>query len=351
ACGRVDRRQERGFRFELLHLDPLRRGDQLHVAGIQHRAVHGYFKREHRNTSRWRVGDHQRYRRCLRSRRHAWRGGIHRITSCTPAEREQQRRDSELAHKYPDAFLADHRHAPFLKRVRFRSGTELSTVSANRLSSLSSSCHWSVIPCAILDGTRTCICVQVCEQKLPKRVTSISEGRTRRAASVKTPKSALAAAAEALAERVFVPLEDDPTALENDPGGAEGDSVVASPIGDKVSMHDVFGTGGLLERCMIGGYEHRRAQLEMAELVHDAFENHHHAIVEAGTGTGKTLAYLLPAICSGRRVVISTATKSLQEQLFSKDIPFLQKHFAPDLKVAVMKGRSNFLCRIKAHQM
>src|SRR4029077_12838498 len=92
-------------------------------------------------------------------------------------------------------------------------------------------------------------------------------------------------------------------------------------------------------------------QLEMAELVHDAFENHHHAIVEAGTGTGKTLAYLLPAICSGRRVVISTATKSLQEQLFSKDIPFLQKHFAPDLKVAVMKGRSNFLCRIKAHQM
>jgi ATP-dependent DNA helicase DinG len=193
--------------------------------------------------------------------------------------------------------------------------------------------------------------VQVCEQKLPKRVTSISEGRTRRAASVKTPKSALAAAAEALAERVFVPLEDDPTALENDPGGAEGDSVVASPIGDKVSMHDVFGPGGLLERCMIGGYEHRRAQLEMAELVHDAFENHHHAIVEAGTGTGKTLAYLLPAICSGRRVVISTATKSLQEQLFSKDIPFLQKHFAPDLKVAVMKGRSNFLCRIKAHQM
>jgi ATP-dependent DNA helicase DinG len=116
-------------------------------------------------------------------------------------------------------------------------------------------------------------------------------------------------------------------------------------------MQEVFGPGGLLERCMIGGYEHRRAQLEMAELVHDAFTSKHHAVVEAGTGTGKTLAYLLPAICSGRRVVISTATKSLQEQLYQKDIPFLQKHFAPELKVAVMKGRSNFLCRVKAHQM
>jgi ATP-dependent DNA helicase DinG len=119
----------------------------------------------------------------------------------------------------------------------------------------------------------------------------------------------------------------------------------------KPSMREVFGPGGLLERCMMGSYEHRVAQLEMAERVHDAFESRHHVIVEAGTGTGKTLAYLLPAICSGRRVVISTATKSLQEQLYQKDIPFLQKHFAPDLKVAVMKGRSNFLCRAKLHQM
>ena len=116
-------------------------------------------------------------------------------------------------------------------------------------------------------------------------------------------------------------------------------------------MKDVFGPGGLLDRSMIGGYEHRPAQLEMAEAVHEAFEEHHHAIVEAGTGTGKTLAYLLPAICSGRRVVISTATKSLQEQLYQKDIPFLQKHFAPNLKVAVMKGRGNFLCRTKLHAL
>src|SRR5262245_46072310 len=62
----------------------------------------------------------------------------------------------------------------------------------------------------------------------------------------------------------------------------------------QVEMRDVFGPGGLLERSMIGGYEHRRAQLEMAEVVHDAFQTRHHVIVEAGTGTGKTLAYLLP---------------------------------------------------------
>src|SRR5947208_10134025 len=97
-------------------------------------------------------------------------------------------------------------------------------------------------------------------------------------------------------------------------------------------------------------YEHRPGQLLMAELVHQAFESHQHAIVEAGTGTGKTLAYLVPAICSGRRVVISTATKSLQEQLYQKDIPFLQKHFAPNLRVAVMKGRSNFLGISKLNQ-
>jgi len=89
----------------------------------------------------------------------------------------------------------------------------------------------------------------------------------------------------------------------------------------------------------------------MAEVVDTAFQKHQHAVIEAGTGTGKTLAYLIPAIRSGRRVVISTATKSLQEQLFNKDVPFLQKHFAPNLKAALMKGRNNFLCRQKVHQI
>jgi ATP-dependent DNA helicase DinG len=158
-------------------------------------------------------------------------------------------------------------------------------------------------------------------------------------------------------ERMYVRLED------SSPVGEKAlESTVDLALGGtaKPSMHDVFGPGGFLEKCMAAGfdrpavsaeYEYRPAQLEMAELVHDAFETHHHAIVEAGTGTGKTLAYLIPAICSGRRVVISTATKSLQEQLYQKDIPFLQKHFAPNLKVAVMKGRSNFLCVSKLHHM
>ncbi|HVH71620.1 MAG TPA: DEAD/DEAH box helicase, partial [Candidatus Dormibacteraeota bacterium] len=128
--------------------------------------------------------------------------------------------------------------------------------------------------------------------------------------------------------RRYVPLEDDLGVGEvrSEEPGKETQSE-----GARASMLEVFGAGGFLEKCMKGGfdrsvvssdYEYRAAQLEMAELVDDAFETHHHAIVEAGTGTGKTLAYLIPAICSGRRVVISTATKSLQEQLFQKDIPF-----------------------------
>jgi ATP-dependent DNA helicase DinG len=153
---------------------------------------------------------------------------------------------------------------------------------------------------------------------------------------------------QALKERRYVPLED---VVAADPAEAEVSRSTESPDKAAISMQEIFGPSGLLERCMIGGYEHRPAQLQMAELVQSALASRHHVVVEAGTGTGKTLAYLIPAICSGRRVVISTATKSLQEQLYHKDIPFLQKHFAPDLKVAVMKGRSNFLCRAKFHEM
>jgi ATP-dependent DNA helicase DinG len=167
---------------------------------------------------------------------------------------------------------------------------------------------------------------------------------------------------EIIRERVYAPLEEDFRPEDEDgprgrpARGAAGAAAGGAPaeIGEPYagpSMEEIFGPGGFLERGMIGGYEHRPAQLQMAEAVHDAFTKHHHAVVEAGTGTGKTLAYLLPAICSGRRVVISTATKSLQEQLYQKDIPFLQKHFAPNLKVAVMKGRSNFLCLAKVHAL
>jgi ATP-dependent DNA helicase DinG len=96
-------------------------------------------------------------------------------------------------------------------------------------------------------------------------------------------------------------------------------------------------------------YEFRAGQVDMAEAVESALADKRHLIVEAGTGTGKTLAYLVPALQSGKRVVVSTGTKNLQEQLFFKDVPFLQKHFPRPLKVCYMKGRNNYACRQKIY--
>jgi ATP-dependent DNA helicase DinG len=118
----------------------------------------------------------------------------------------------------------------------------------------------------------------------------------------------------------------------------------------EIAVEGIFGPDGLLAKRH-PGYEFRPSQLAMAKIAEEAFQKHQQVVIEAGTGTGKTLAYLIPAIRSGRRVVVSTATKSLQEQLFQKDVPFLEKHFAPHLKAALMKGRANFLCRQKVHQM
>jgi ATP-dependent DNA helicase DinG len=96
-------------------------------------------------------------------------------------------------------------------------------------------------------------------------------------------------------------------------------------------------------------YEFRPGQLEMAEAIEAALAEKKHLLVDAGTGTGKTLAYLVPALLSGKRVVVSTGTKNLQEQLFYKDIPFLQQHFDRPLQVCYMKGRANFACRQKIY--
>jgi ATP-dependent DNA helicase DinG len=93
----------------------------------------------------------------------------------------------------------------------------------------------------------------------------------------------------------------------------------------------------------------------MAQAVEQAIEERRHLIVEAGTGTGKTLAYLMPVIRSGKRVIISTGTKNLQEQLFYKDVPFLERALFPEsdrkLSVCYMKGRSNYLCRKKLYDL
>lgn len=119
------------------------------------------------------------------------------------------------------------------------------------------------------------------------------------------------------------------------------------------SLHEFFSPGGILSRSSLA-FEHRRGQYEMARAVEKAFEDKRHLIVEAGTGTGKTLAYLLPALRKARenqqRVIISTGTKNLQEQLFFKDIPFLESLLGP-LKVCYMKGRGNYLCRHKLYAL
>jgi len=114
------------------------------------------------------------------------------------------------------------------------------------------------------------------------------------------------------------------------------------------SARQFFSRHGLLSRWH-PRYEFRAGQLEMAEAIEAAMTEKKHLLVEAGTGTGKTLAYLVPAILSGRRVVVSTGTKNLQEQLYFKDIPFLEKHFGRRLEVCYMKGRNNFACRQKIY--
>ncbi len=118
---------------------------------------------------------------------------------------------------------------------------------------------------------------------------------------------------------------------------------------DRIPLDKIFAPGGWLARHH-PKYEYRPGQLEMAESVEAALENRQHLIVEAGTGTGKTLAYLVPLLRSGVRTVISTGTKNLQEQLFYKDIPFLKKMF-PEMRVTLMKGRQNYLCRQKLHEI
>jgi ATP-dependent DNA helicase DinG len=111
------------------------------------------------------------------------------------------------------------------------------------------------------------------------------------------------------------------------------------------SLHEFFSPGGILARSPLP-YEYRPGQLEMAKAVERALTEHRHLIVEAGTGTGKTLAYLLPALRTGQRVIISTGTKALQDQLYFRDVPFLETLIG-DLRVCYMKGRANYLCRHK----
>ena len=148
-------------------------------------------------------------------------------------------------------------------------------------------------------------------------------------------------------------------------------SSTPTAIGKDPSLYQFFSPGGILARTH-PAYEFRRGQLQMAQAVEQALQEKRHLIVEAGTGTGKTLAYLLPVIRSGKRVIISTSTKNLQEQLFYKDVPFLEHALfgatgtdhattaasavptaesSRRLSVCYMKGRNNYLCRKKLYDL
>lgn len=115
-------------------------------------------------------------------------------------------------------------------------------------------------------------------------------------------------------------------------------------------MRHIFGPDGPIAQHH-PHYEYRPGQIEMAEAVQEVIREGGHLCVEAGTGTGKTLAYLVPALDAGERVIISTGTKNLQEQLYYKDIPFLERAVGRKLRVTYMKGRSNYVClyRLKKH--
>lgn len=98
------------------------------------------------------------------------------------------------------------------------------------------------------------------------------------------------------------------------------------------------------------GFEYRPSQIEMARLIHQAVAHGPHALIEAGTGTGKTLGYLVPIYLSGKKAVISTGTKNLQEQIYFKDIPLLAGATGAKIDAMLMKGRKNYLCLHRYHQ-
>src|SRR5581483_840153 len=128
-------------------------------------------------------------------------------------------------------------------------------------------------------------------------------------------------------------------------GEKPGGTSVRMPRLSFLEMDDVFGPGGTLARAL-PGYEPRREQAALAAAVERALAGGEHLVAEAGTGVGKSLAYLVPALASGRRVVVATATKALQEQLLRSDVPVAAAVTGRrDVRVELLKGRQNYLCR------
>ena len=118
---------------------------------------------------------------------------------------------------------------------------------------------------------------------------------------------------------------------------------------DEFTLGEIFGPAGIFSQHL-PNYEYRPSQLAMARAVRGAIQSQNHLCVESETGTGKTLAYLIPALFSRKRVVVSTATKNLQDQIFFKDVPLIRQYILPELSATYMKGRQNYLCLHKLHE-
>jgi ATP-dependent DNA helicase DinG len=117
-----------------------------------------------------------------------------------------------------------------------------------------------------------------------------------------------------------------------------------------LDLEDIFGPGGPLQSAL-PDFRSRWQQLRMAERIATALEHRETVVVEAGTGTGKTFAYLVPALLCGARVLISTGTRTLQDQLFSKDLPLVAAALGRPARIALLKGRTNYLCRYRLAQV
>ncbi len=114
----------------------------------------------------------------------------------------------------------------------------------------------------------------------------------------------------------------------------------------KIIIEEFFKDNGALSK-VVSNFHEREDQIEMAKIVNEAIEEKDSLIVEAGTGVGKTFSYLVPALINGGKVVISTATKNLQDQLFFKDIPTIRDALKIPININILKGRSNYICQLR----
>src|ERR1700722_10609995 len=256
--------------------------DQLHVSRIEHSAIHGDFKRENRHARGRRIGDGEGHCGSLRCAR---RRGCHhargRSTATTkhedPHSDSNTRDDSEFVFALHGTLRLN---CTSMKWVR----TWVSAVWQRAFHEVSCGCNCLVIPCAIVGNGGPVRQDRRVEINLGKRQSSTSRKRA----------SSEEAEAIVASDRTYASLDDEIPRLdrahdERDFHTEDGDQPESSPSsvrsdgsGLAPTMQDVFGPGGLLERCMIGGYEHRPAQLEMAEAVQDAFTEKQQAGGEAG---------------------------------------------------------------------